>query len=87
MKDITVFLTEQFEKSVEANVTEGEVKSEKDFRDFAEAMCKEAHGDDFDEDKCKEAIDKFLEDHKEEVDAEKWGELVGIWKEGFVKED
>lgn len=87
MKDITVFLTEQFEKSVEANVTEGEVKSEKDFREFAEKMAKEAFGDDFDEDKFKETVDKFLEDHKEEVEAEKWGELVGAWEQGFTKED
>ena len=83
MKDITVFLTEQFEQK--ANVTESEVKSEKDFREFATKMCKEAHGDDFDEDKCKEAIDGFLKDNDDLVKDEKWGELVGKWEKGFVK--
>jgi len=87
MKDITTFLNEQFETAA-ANVNEdSKVKSEKDFREFATKMCKEAHGDDFDEDKCKEAIDKFLEDNKETVDKGDWAEVVGIWKKGFTKED
>jgi len=82
MKDITVFLTEQLEQS---NITEGKVTSEKDFREFATKMCKEAHGDDFDEDKCKEAIDGFLKDHKDLVDKGEWAELVGTWEQGFTK--
>jgi len=84
MKDITVFLNEQFETAA-ANVTEGKVSSEKDFREFAEKMTKEAFGDKFDEDKFKETVDGFLADHKEEVEAGKWGELVGIWEQGFTK--
>lgn len=84
MKDITVFLNEQFEET-KANVTEAEIKSEKEFRDYATNMCKEAHGDDFDEDKCKEAIDGFLNDNKELVEKEEWGELVGMWNKGFAK--
>jgi len=86
MKDITVFLNEQFEAS-KANVTESEIKTEKEFREFAEKMSKEAFGDDFDEDKFKETVDKFLEDNKDLVDEEKWGELVGKWEQGFTKED
>ena len=86
MKDITTFLNEQFE-TPEANVTEGKVSSEKDFRDFAEKMAKEAFGDDFDEDKFKETIDKFLEDNKDLVDDDNWAELVGKWEQGFTKED
>lgn len=86
MKDITVFLNEQFE-APKANVTEAEVKSEKDFREFARAMAEEAFGDKFDEDKFNETIDKFLEDHKDLVDDENWGELVGTWEQGFTKED
>ena len=87
MKDITVFLNEQFE-SAAANLNEdGKVKSEKDFREFAEKMAKEAFGDDFDEDKFKETIDKFLDDNKDLVDDDKWAEVVGKWKEGFTKED
>lgn len=87
MKDITVFLTEQFESKEIASVKEAEVKSEKDFREFARAMAEEAFGDDFDEDKFNETIDKFLEDHKDLVDDENWGELVGTWEQGFTKED
>ena len=86
MKDITVFLTEQFE-TIESNVTEGKVKSEKDFREFARSMAEEAFGDKFDEDKFKETVDKFLEDNKEVVDKGDWAELVGIWEQGFTKED
>lgn len=84
MKDITVFLNEQFE-APKANVNEGEVKSEKDFREFAEKMAKEAFGDEFDEDKFKETIEGFLKDHKDEAEDGKWGELVGIWEQGFTK--
>ncbi len=87
MKDITTFLNEQFETPA-ANVNEdGKVKSEKDFREFAEKMAREAFGDDFDEDKFKETVDKFLEDNKDLVDDDNWAELVGKWEQGFTKED
>jgi hypothetical protein len=86
MKDITVFLTEQLQAE-ETPLNESKVESEKDFRDFAVKMCKEAHGDDFDEDKCKETIDKFLEDNKDLVDEDKWAEVVGKWEAGFAKKD
>lgn len=87
MKDITVFLNEQFETAA-ANLNEdGKIKSEKDFREFAEKMAKEAFGDDFDEDKFKETVDKFLDDNKDLVDDDKWAEVVGKWEEGFTKED
>lgn len=86
MKDITTFLNEQFE-SPTANLNEGKVSSEKDFREFAEKMAKEAFGDDFDEDKFKETVDKFLDDNKDLVDDDNWAELVGKWEQGFRKED
>ena len=86
MKDITTFLNEQFE-STTANLNEGKVSSEKDFRDFAEKMAKEAFGDDFDEDKFNDTIDKFLDDNKALVDDSKWVELVGKWEQGFTKKD
>ena len=87
MKDITTFLNEQFESPI-ANIDEdGKVKSEKDFHEFAEKMAKEAFGDDFDEDKFKETVDKFLEDNKDLVDSDDWGELVGKWEQGFTKKD
>ena len=87
MKDITTFLNEQFE-ALSANINEdGEVKSEKDFREFAEKMAREAFGDDFDEDKFKETVDKFLEDNKDLVDDDNWAEIVGMWEQGFTKKD
>lgn len=87
MKDITTFLNEQFEAAA-ANLNEdGKVKSEKDFREFAEKMAKEAFGDDFDEDKFNDTIDKFLDDNKDLVDDGNWAELVGKWEQGFTKED
>lgn len=86
MKDITEFLNEQFEE-VNASVNEGKVESEKDFRDFAEKMSREAFGDDFDEDKFKETVDGFLEDNKDLVENGDWAELVGKWEEGFTKKD
>jgi len=87
MKDITTFLNEQFEAAA-ANLNEdGKVKSEKDFREFAEKMAKEAFGDKFDEDKFKETVDKFLDDNKDLVDDDNWAELVGKWEQGFTKED
>jgi len=87
MKDITTFLNEQFE-TPSANVNEdGKVKSEKDFREFAKKMAQEAFGDDFDEDKFKETVDKFLEDNKNLVDDNNWAEIVGKWEQGFTKED
>jgi len=87
MKDITVFLTEQFEAAAASVNEDGKVKSEKDFREFAEKMAKEAFGDEFDEDKFKETVDKFLDDNKDLVDDDKWAEVVGKWEEGFTKED
>ena len=86
MKDITEFLNEQFEEA-NASVNEGKVESEKDFRDFAEKMSREAYGDDFDEDKFKETVDGFLEDNKDLVENGDWAELVGKWEEGFTKKD
>jgi len=87
MKDITTFLNEQFE-TPSANVNEdGKVKSEKDFREFAKKMAQEAFGDDFDKDKFKETVDKFLEDNKNLVDDNNWAEIVGKWEQGFTKED
>ena len=82
MKDITEFLNEQLEANVVEN---GKISSEKEFREFAEKMAKEAFGDEFDEDKFKETVDGFLKDHKDEVEDGKWDELVGVWKQGFTK--
>ena len=67
------------------NIQEAEesIKSEKDFRDYAENKFKEVFGDDLDEDQMKKTIDGILTDNKELVDKEDWGSLVGILNKSF----
>lgn len=76
MKSITDFINE-------ALLLEGEIKSEKDFREYAENKFKESFGDDLDEDKMNKTIDGLLKDNKELVDANEWGELVGMLNKSF----
>lgn len=83
MKNLTDFIKEQFEKVEIANVNEGEIKSEEDFRKYAENKFKEAFGDDLDEDKMNKTIDGILNDNKELVDDGDWGSLVGILNKSF----
>lgn len=89
MKDITKFLNEQLEATQantnEGQVNEAEIKDEKTFREYAEKKLKEIHGDDYDEAKAKDMIDGILKDHKDLVDADDWGALVGILNKGVVK--
>lgn len=68
------------------NIQEAEesIKSEKDFRDYAENKFKEVFADDLDEDQMKETIDGILTDNKELVDKEDWGSLVGILNKSFA---
>ena len=76
MKSITDFINE-------ALLLEGEVKTEKDFREYAENIYKEVFGDELDEDKMNKTIDGLLKDNKELVDANEWGELVGMLNKSF----
>lgn len=76
MKSITDFINE-------ALLLEGEIKSEKDFREYAENKFKETFGDKLDEDKMNKTIDGLLKDNKELVDANEWGELVGMLNKSF----
>ena len=86
MKNITDFIKEALDTDVEiANVTEGEVKSEKDFREYAENKFKEVFGDELDEQEMKDTIDGLLNDNKELVDNNEWGELVGMLNKSFAK--
>lgn len=55
-------------------LNEEDVKDEKSFREYAMAILKKMHGDDFDEEKAKETIDGMIADKKEDED---WGVLVG----------
>lgn len=78
MKNISDFLKESL------MVNEGEIKSEKDFREYAENKFKEVFGDELDEDQMNETIDGLIEDNKDLVDASEWGELVGMLNKSFA---
>lgn len=81
MKHITDFINEALN---EAYITEGEIKSEKDFREYAENKFKDVFGDDLDEKDMKKTIDGLLDDNKDLVDAGEWGELVGMLNKSFA---
>ena len=91
MKNITDFLMECLnmdnETPVETNVNEAKetIKSEKDFREYAENKFKEVFGDELDEKEMKETIDGLLKDNKDLVDNNEWGELVGMLNKSFAK--
>ena len=78
MKSITDFINEAL------MINEGEIKSEKDFREYAENKFKEVFGDELDEDQMNETIEGLLKDNKELVDAGEWGELVGMLNKSFA---
>ena len=81
MKHITDFINEALN---EAYITEGEVKSEKDFREYAENKFKEVFGDDLDKKEMNETIDGLIKDNKDLVDAGEWGEPVGMLNKSFA---
>lgn len=83
MKNLTDYIKEQFVDVEVANVNEGEIKSEEDFRSAAKSKFEEAFGDDLDEDKMNKTIDGILKDNKDLVEAGEWGELIGILNKSF----
>lgn len=78
MKNITDFINEALN---EAYITEGTIKSEKDFRKYAENKFKEEFGDELDKEKMNKAIDNLIKDYKEGDD---WSELVGTLNKLFT---
>ena len=78
MKNISDFLKESL------MVNEGEIKSEKDFREYAENKFKEVFGDELDENQMNETIEGLLKDNKDLVDAGEWGELIGMLNKSFA---
>ena len=84
MKNIIDFINEALEVE-NTYLTEGEIKSEKDFREYAENKFKEVFGDELDEQEMKDTIDGLLNDNKELVDDNEWGELVGMLNKSFAK--
>ena len=88
MKSLTEFIKESLDDVIiEQQVNEGEIKSEKDFREYAKNKFEEVFGDELDKEKMNKTIDGILDDNKELVDNNEWGELIGILNKGFVKED
>lgn len=82
MKHINEYLNEKL-----CNINEGEIKSEKDLRNAMEAKFKAAFKDDLDEEKMKETIDGFCDDHKQEIEDGKFDELIGEFNKSFAKKD
>lgn len=64
---------------------EGEIESEKDFREYAENKFKEAFGDDLDKERMKNTIDGLLDDNQDLVKDGNWAELVGKLNQSFAK--
>lgn len=60
------------------------IKSEKDFRDWAEHKFKAVFGDDLDKEKMISTIDGLLRDNKKYVDDGNWIALVGIMNNSFA---
>lgn len=71
--------------SEEEEIKEAEetVKSESDFRSYAENKFKTVFGDKLDKEKMKKTIDGILEDNKSKVEEGKFGELIGILNKAF----
>lgn len=64
---------------------EGEIESEKDFREYAENKFKEAFGDELDKERMKNTIDGLLDDNQDLVKDGNWAELVGKLNQSFAK--
>ena len=77
MKNIIDFINE-------ALLVEGEIKSEKDFRDAAKAKFEEVFGDDLDEKEMNDTIEGILKDNAELVEKGDWGALIGILNKSFA---
>lgn len=83
MKNITDFINEAL-NLVDEIIAEGQIESEKDFRDAAKAKFEEVYGDDLDEEKMKKTIDGILDDNQDLVDDGDWGALIGILNKSFA---
>ena len=77
MKNIIDFINE-------ALLTEGEIKSEKDFRDAAKAKFEEVFGDDLDEKEMNDTIEGIFKDNSDLVEKGDWGALIGILNKSFA---
>ena len=80
---ISEYLNESLVSESLISESEKSIKSEKDFREYAETKFKKVFGDDLDEDKMKETIDGILKDYKEDAEKGSWGKLVGVLNKSF----
>lgn len=78
-------LTEMIYESMKI-LEEERIKSKKEFVEYAKNKFEIAFGDELDKDKMNDTINGILDDNKELVDKNEWGELIGILNKGFVKE-
>lgn len=67
----------------EANKAEESIKSEDDFRDYAENKFEEVFGDDLDEDEMNNVIDGILKKYAKDAENGDWGKLVGVLNKSF----
>lgn len=93
-KSLTDFISESLENHSNKINEEGTIKTEDDFREYAENKFEEVFGDDLDEDEMNDTIDGILKDNPvpdgkevEDLDEseleEYWGELIGILNKSF----
>lgn len=83
MIHISEYLNESLVSESLISESEKSIKSEKDFREYAETKFKKVFGDDLDEDKMKETIDGILKKYKDDAEKGAWGKLVGILNKSF----
>ena len=83
MKNIIDFINEALEVE-NTYLTEGEIKSEKDFRDAAKAKFEEVFGDELDEKEMNDTIEGILKDNTELVEKGDWSALIGILNKSFA---
>lgn len=82
-KSIKEYIVEKLEENRQVSESES-IKSEKEFREYAENKFKEVFGDKLDEDKMNKTIEGILNDNKEDADKGDWGKLVGVLNKSFA---
>lgn len=85
MKSFRNLLLESLNISKGSMISEGEINSEKEFREYAKKKFEEVFGDELDEKRMKFTVDGFLKDNKDDVDSNNWAELVGKFNQSFAK--
>ena len=65
------------------NESDKSIKSEQDFRDYAEHKFKTVFADKLDRERMNKVIDGILDKNKEKVKENNWGSLIGILNKSF----